>query len=145
MNGDFVNKEDKYHKLYMDIAERVALMSYCKRLCVGAVMIKNRRIVSMGWNGQPSGFENTCEDVENNTLSSVLHAESNLLMKVAQSTESSDNSVIYITQSPCIHCAKMIYQAGVKEVLYKEVYRDDSGIKFLEFCGVTVKHFPNEK
>ena len=137
-------KKIKYVKLYMDIAKRVALMSHCERTKVGSVIVKDGRIISMGWNGTPSGQDNCCE-VDNVTKPEVLHAESNALMKLARFHESGEGAILYNTLSPCMDCAKMIYQAGIKIVYFNEFYRDDSGIDALERFGVnTIYTFPTE-
>lgn len=135
--------EKTRHSLYMDIATRVSQESYAQRLKVGSVIVKNGRIISMGWNGMPSGWDNTCEDVlEDGTLvtkSETLHAESNALMKVAKSTESSDGATLYCTLAPCIDCAKLILQSGIKNVYYQADYRKDDGINFLKNSGVIIE------
>ena len=136
-----IDKEKKYHTLYMNIAYEVAKMSYCHKLHVGAIAVKDDIIISMGWNGQPTTFMNTCEDDDGKTFDSVLHAESNLLAKLARSNESSSGATIYITHSPCIHCAKIIAQTGVSNVFYSEEYRNDAGLKHLYMCGVEVQQF----
>lgn len=120
----------------MDIAIRVAEMSHAQRKKVGCVIVKDDRILSMGWNGTPSGFDNKCED-ENcdgslTTKKEVLHAELNCLAKLAKSTESSKGSTMYVTLSPCINCAKLIIQCGIQRVVFKEKYHDESGIDFLQ-------------
>ena len=132
-------KIEKYKNMYMNIAYEVAKMSYCKRLKVGAIAVKNGRIISMGWNGQPSGFCNECEDENNITYPTVLHAESNLLGKLAQSTDSSTGSEIYVTHSPCLDCAKIITQTGIIKVYYNVLYRSSDGIEHLIACGIPVE------
>lgn len=131
-------KELKYHHLYMDVAIRTAQMSHCTRRRVGAILVKNDRIISMGWNGMPSGMCNTCEDDNGQTKDEVLHAEANLIAKLARSTESGEGSDLYVTCAPCIHCAKLIMQIGISRVFYKEKYRSESGISFLQSCNVAV-------
>lgn len=137
--------------MYMDIAERISQMSYARRLQVGSVLVQNDSIISYGWNGMPAGWDNNCEDdvVEGHgvtaylsirTKPEVLHAEANCLMKVAKTTNSSLNSTLYITHAPCLDCAKLIYQSGVKSVYFKYIYRDGKGISFLKKCGVDVTH-----
>lgn len=130
-------KEYRYHRLYMDIAQRVALMSHAERKKVGAVAVKNGNIIAYAWNGQPAGFENGCEH-DNVTLPTVVHSEINLLGKLAKSTESSEGSSIYLTLSPCTECAKALQSAGVKEVYYDEVYRSTDGLETLKLCNITV-------
>lgn len=121
----------------MQVAEQTAALSYAKRLQVGCVIVKDRRILSIGYNGTPAGWDNCCEH-ENVTKPEVLHAESNALMKLCQSNESSLNATAFVTHAPCIDCAKLLYQAGIAEVIYKEEYRSRSGIEFLEKCGVNI-------
>jgi dCMP deaminase len=133
---------DKFVDYFMRVAEETAALSYAKRLQVGCVIVKDRRILSIGYNGTPSGWDNRCEyttgDETGTTKPEVIHAESNALMKLCQSNESSKDSTAFVTHAPCIHCAKLLYQAGVSEVIYKEEYRDKIGIEFLEKCGVNV-------
>jgi dCMP deaminase len=166
----------KYVELYMDIAERVSKMSYAKRLQVGAIIVKGNQILSLGYNGMPSGWENDCEDkdwmesdasmwldtedIEERwpfkeyrpdldremryclkTKPETLHSEMNALMKVAQSTESSTGAVMFCTHSPCMDCAKAIYQSGIDTVYYKEEYKSSDGINFLKKTGVNVHYY----
>ena len=131
----------KFIDYYMKIAEVTAGLSYAKRLQVGAVIVKDNQILATGYNGMPSGWENVCEHVIDDQLVTkreVLHAESNSLMKVAQSTESSSGATLFCTHAPCIECAKLIYQSGIKTIYYKNEYRDDSGLNFLKLSGVNV-------
>ena len=118
--------------------------SYCKRRQVGALLVKDKTIISDGYNGTPSGFPNVCEDDNDTTFPYVLHAEANAIAKVAQSNNSSDGATLYVTASPCIECAKLIIQAGIKRVVYSEKYRLTDGIDLLERAGVKVE-FLNEK
>ena len=120
----------KWHNTFMKIAGIISNHSYAKRSKVGAILVKDKRIISIGYNGTPHGFNNTCE-MKNETKKEVLHAESNCITKCAKSNESSENSILYVTLSPCIECAKLIIQSGIKEVYFKEKYRDDSGLKLL--------------
>lgn len=140
-----MNKDYRYDLLYIDIANRIAKMSHARRLQVGCVLIKNSSIISFGWNGMPTGWDNNCEDwdinLELTTRPEVLHAESNALSKVAKSNESSLNSTLYLTHSPCIHCAKMIHQAGIIRVVYENLYRSNDGIDFLKKCAIKVDQF----
>ena len=134
----------KFVDYYMKIAEVTANLSYAKRLQVGAVIVKDNQILATGYNGMPSGWENVCEhDVngEFKTKPEVLHAETNAIAKVAQSTESSQGSTLFCTHAPCIECAKLIYQSGITTLWYKDNYRDDSGIKFLRLSGVDVNQY----
>ncbi|UOB16000.1 deoxycytidylate deaminase [Abyssalbus ytuae] len=136
-------KQDKYDKAYLRIAEEWGKLSYCKRKQVGAIIVKDRMIISDGYNGTPTGFENKCEDEEGATKWYVLHAEANAILKVASSTQSCKGSTLYITLSPCKECSKLIHQAGIVRVVYKDAYKDDSGLKFLEKAGVELKHMQN--
>ncbi|MBY0487238.1 MAG: dCMP deaminase family protein [Flavobacteriaceae bacterium] len=131
-------KQNKYDKAYLRIAAEWSKLSYCKRKQVGAIIVRDRMIISDGYNGTPSGFENCCEDEEGLTQWYVLHAEANAILKVARSTQSCDNATLYITLSPCKDCSKLIHQSGIKRVVYKNGYRDTSGIDFLEKAGIEV-------
>ena len=133
-------KLNKYDKAYLRIAREWGQLSYCKRKKVGAIIVKDRMIISDGYNGTPSGFENTCEDADGLTNWYVLHAEANAILKVASSTQSSEGATLYITMSPCRECSKLIHQAGIKRVVYFEAYKDNSGIIFLEKAGVETEH-----
>lgn len=139
--------KEKFVKLYMDWAERVAQLSYARRLNVGAVIVKDDTVISYGYNGMPAGWDNDCEDqtyeedgfhITLKTKSEVLHAESNAIAKLAKSNNSGLDADIFITHSPCIECAKLIYQSGIRRVFYGENYRDNTGIDFLQKSGVTV-------
>jgi dCMP deaminase len=132
-------KKAKYDKAYLRIAKEWGQLSYCKRKQVGAIIVKDRMIISDGYNGTPSGFENCCEDEENLTKWYVLHAEANAISKVARSTQSCENATLYITLSPCKDCSKLIHQSGIKRVVYNEEYKDTSGIDFLKKAGVEVE------
>lgn len=121
------------------MAEEWAKLSHCKRRQVGAIMVKGRMIISDGYNGTPSGFENFCEDDEGYTKWYVLHAEANAILKVAGSTQSCAGATLYITMSPCKDCSKLIHQSGIKRVVYVEGYKDDSGLQFLQKAGVEVE------
>ena len=118
--------------------------SYCVRRQVGALMVKDQRIISDGYNGTPSGFENVCEDENNVSKPYVLHAEANAISKVARSHNSSDGATLYVTASPCIECAKLIIQAGVRRVVYGELYRLTDGIDLLKRAGIEVIYLPAE-
>lgn len=135
-------KKLKYDKAYLKIAKEWGKLSYCKRKQVGAIIVKDKMIISDGYNGTPSGFENTCEDEENFTKWYVLHAEANAILKVARSTQSCKDATLYITLSPCKNCSKLIHQAGIKRVVYSEKYKDFSGVNFLKKAGVEVVHLP---
>jgi len=131
-------KQNKYDKAYLRIAAEWSKLSYCKRKQVGAIIVRDRMIISDGYNGTPSGFENCCEDHEGLTQWYVLHAEANAILKVARSTQSCDNATLYITLSPCKECSKLIHQSGIKRVVYQNGYRDTSGIDFLVKAGIQV-------
>jgi len=134
------NKQLKYDKAYLRMAREWAKLSYCHRKQVGAIIVKDRMIISDGYNGTPTGFENFCEDDEGYTKWYVLHAEANAILKVAASTQSSKGATLYITLSPCQNCSKLIHQAGIIRVVYSKSYKDLSGIKFLEQAGIEVVH-----
>ena len=119
-------------------------LSHCKRKQVGALIVKDRMIISDGFNGTPTGFDNCCEDEKGVTKWEVLHAEANAILKVASSTQSAKNATLYITLSPCTQCSKLILQAGIKRVVYAKAYRDTSGINFLEKAGIELKYLPYE-
>lgn len=127
--------QNKKNKLYMDIAFRIAKESYCKRLEVGAVIVKDGNIISFGYNGTPSGMPNKCED-NDVTLSYVLHAESNAITKACKSPISTEGATMYITHSCCVECAKLIVQSGIKQVYYAQEYRTPSGLNLLKNCKI---------
>lgn len=126
-----IEKQKKMDSLYMDIAERVSNMSHCNRSKVGCVIVTPDNITSYGWNGMPSGMDNCCEDESNTTKKEVLHAELNALSKINSSTVSTKDATLYVTLSPCIECAKQIMQSGISNVVYRDDYRDTSGIDLL--------------
>ena len=131
-------KQQDLDKRYLRMARVWAENSYCQRRQVGALVVKEKMIISDGYNGTPSGFENICEDDEGLTKPYVLHAEANAITKLARSSNNSDGATIYITASPCIECAKLIIQAGIKRVVYGEKYRLTDGIELLERAGIEV-------
>ena len=133
-----LEKLNKYDKAYLRIASEWSKLSYCERKKVGAIIVKDKMIISDGYNGTPTKFENACEDPEGLTLWYVLHAEANAILKVAHSTQSCEGSTLYISLSPCRECRKLIHQAGIKRVVYQNGYRDTSGIEFLSKAGVEV-------
>jgi dCMP deaminase len=133
-----LDKTKKYDVAYLKMAETWGKLSYCKRRQVGAIIVKNRMIISDGYNGTPTGFENVCEDEENYTKWYVLHAEANAILKVASSTQSCDGATLYVTLSPCRECSKLIHQSGISRVVYSQAYKDLSGVEFLKKAGVTV-------
>ena len=144
--------KSKFINAHMKVAETYAQLSSAKRLQVGAVIVKNDTIIGIGYNGMPSGWDNECEDVVTPTLpylqgdgptlktkDEVIHAESNSICKVTKSTNSSEGADMFVTHAPCIHCAKLIHQSGIRKVFYRNTYRDDGGVKFLEKCGVEIE------
>ena len=131
-------KQRKFDQRYLDMARIWAQNSYCQRRQVGALVVKQGMIISDGYNGTPSGFENVCEDETGVTKPYVLHAEANAITKLARSSNNSDGATIYITASPCIECAKLIIQAGIKRVVYGEKYRLMDGIELLQRAGIEV-------
>ena len=132
-------KQLRYDKAYLRIAKEWGKLSHCKRKQVGALIVKDRMIISDGYNGTPTGFENPCEDDEGYTKWYVLHAEANAILKVASSTQSCKGATLYITMSPCKECSKLIHQAGIVRVVYEIAYKDDSGLQFLKKAGIELK------
>lgn len=133
-----MSKKNKYDRAYLRIAKEWSKLSYCQRKQVGAIIVRDRMIISDGYNGTPSGFENCCEEEDGLTKWYVLHAEANAILKVARSTQSCEGATLYITLSPCKDCSKLIHQSGIKRVVYHEEYKDCSGIDFLRKAGVEV-------
>lgn len=133
-----MEKETKFDASYLEMAAVWARNSYCTRRKVGAIIVKDRMIISDGYNGTPSGFENVCEDENGVTKPYVLHAEANAITKVARSGNSSLGATLYVTASPCLECAKLIIQAGIKRVVYNEEYRIADGLDLLRRAGVEV-------
>ena len=136
-------KQTKYDVAYLKMALEWAKLSYCKRRQVGALIVKDRMIISDGYNGTPTGFENICEDDDNYTKWYVLHAEANAILKVAASTQSTKGATLYVTLSPCTDCSKLIFQSGIKRVVYYEQYKDRSGLDFLLKGGVEILQIKN--
>lgn len=132
-------KQLRYDKAYLRIAKEWGKLSHCKRKQVGALIVKDKMIISDGYNGTPTGFENYCEDDDGYTKWYVLHAEANAILKVAASTQSCKGATLYITLSPCKECSKLIHQAGIIRVVYSEGYKDNSGLQFLEKAGIEVQ------
>lgn len=137
-------KQLKYDKAYLRMATEWAKLSHCKRKKVGALIVKDRMIISDGFNGTPSGFDNACEDEDNNTKWHVLHAEANAILKVAGSTQSCRDATLYLTLSPCKECSKLVHQSGIKRVVYVNEYSDTSGVDFLKKAGVQVSQIDND-
>jgi dCMP deaminase len=132
-------KQLRYDKAYLRIADEWGKLSHCKRKQVGALIVKDRMIISDGYNGTPTGFENYCEDHSGYTKWYVLHAEANAILKVAASTQSCKGATLYITLSPCKECSKLIHQAGIVRLVYSTTYKDNSGLKFLEKAGIELQ------
>ena len=135
-------KQKRYDLAYLRMAQTWGELSHCKRKKVGALIVKDKMIISDGYNGTPSGFENACEDDDNYTKWYVLHAEANAILKVAGSTQSCKGSTLYITLSPCKECSKLIHQSGIVRLVYSKKYKDSSGLEFLEKAGVEVTYLP---
>ncbi len=138
------DKELQLDKRYMRMARIWAENSYCQRRKVGALLVKNKMIISDGYNGTPSGFENICEDENYNSKPYVLHAEANAISKIARSHNSSDGATLYVTASPCLECSKLIIQAGIKRVIYGEKYRIMDGVELLERAGIIVEYLDDD-
>lgn len=138
-------KQLKYDVAYLKMATEWARLSHCKRRQVGALIVKDKMIISDGYNGTPTGFENHCEDDENYTKWYVLHAEANAILKVASSTQSCRGATLYITLSPCKECSKLIHQSGIKRLVYANAYKDDTGLQFLKKAGVELVYIKNNE
>ena len=132
-------KQLRYDKAYLRMAQEWGKLSHCKRKQVGAIIVKGRMIISDGYNGTPTGFENYCEDEEGYTKWYVLHAEANAILKVAASTQSCKGATLYITLSPCKECSKLIHQSGIIRVVYSQAYKDTSGLDFLKKAGIELE------
>ena len=139
------NKQQTLDYRYLRMDKIWAENSYCKRRKVGALVVKDKMIISDGYNGTPSGFDNVCEDSRDLTLPYVLHAEANAITKLARSSNNSDGSTLYVTASPCIECAKLIIQAGIKRVVYAEKYRLEDGVALLQRAGIEVIYLNDNK
>ena len=136
-------KQREFDRRYLQMAKIWAQNSYCKRRQVGAIIVKGRMIISDGYNGTPEGFENICEDENNVTKPYVLHAEANAITKVAKSNNSSEGSTLYITMSPCLECAKLIIQSGIKRVVFSDLYRiKEEGLSLLERAKIEIVNLP---
>ena len=136
------DKQEQLDKRYLRMARIWSENSYCQRRRVGAIIVKDKMIISDGFNGTPSGFENVCEDESGNTKPYVLHAEANALTKVARSNNSSEGATLYVTSSPCLECSKLIIQSGIKRVVYNELYRLADGLELLQRAGIECVHLP---
>jgi len=133
------NKQERLDRVYLKMAREWSENSYCKRNRVGCLVVKNKTIISDGYNGTPSGFPNKCEDENNFTLPTVLHAEANAITKLAKNNNSAEGATLYVTLSPCFECAKMIIQAGIVRVVYSEQYRKTESFDLFEEAGIEVK------
>ncbi len=139
------DKENKFDRRYLKMAKIWAENSYCNRRKVGALIVKDKMIISDGYNGTPEGFDNICEDNNNVTFPYVLHAEANAITKVAKSNNSSEGSTLYVTTSPCMECSKLIIQSGIKRVVFSDKYHEISGINLLEKANIEIVHIPMEE
>lgn len=137
-----MDKQNELDSRYLRMARIWSENSYCQRRRVGALIVKDKRIISDGYNGTPSGFENVCEDEDNVTKPYILHAEANAITKIARSNNNSDGSTLYVTDSPCMECSKLIIQAGIRRVVYARDYRLSDGIDLLRRAGIEVEHHP---
>jgi dCMP deaminase len=137
-------KQLRYDRAYMRMAKEWAQLSHCQRKQVGALIVKDRMIIADGYNGAPTGFPNPCEDEGGDTHWYVLHAEANAITKLARSNNSATGATLYITMSPCRECAKLIHQAGIERVVYRDAYKDESGLDFLNQAGVEIVHLPDD-
>lgn len=140
-----MKKSEIFDRRYIEMAEIWAENSYCIRKKVGALIVKDKMIISDGYNGTPSGFENICEEENGTTKQYVLHAEANAITKVAKSSNNCDNATLYVTTSPCLECSKLIVQSGIKKVVFKELYRITDGLEILKRAGIEVVHLPESK
>ena len=138
-------KQDRYDFAYLKLALEWANLSYCKRKKVGALIVKDKMIISDGYNGSPSGFNNECEDEDGNTHWYVLHAEANAILKTAKSNHDCSGATLYLTHSPCKECSKLIHQSGIKRLVYLEKYKDISGLNFLTEAGVKIREISKEE
>ncbi len=138
-------KQRRYDIAYLKMAKEWAKLSYCKRKQVGALIVKDKMIISDGYNGTPTGFENICEDEHDDTKWYVLHAEANAILKVASSTQSCEGATLYITMSPCKECSKLIHQSGIKRLVYVNAYKDDTGLQFLKKAGIELVHIDKDE
>lgn len=134
----------KFDIAYLKMAAEWAKLSYCQRKQVGALIVKDRMIISDGYNGTPSGFDNRCEDDDGNTQWYVLHAEANAILKLASSTQSAKDATLYLTLSPCKECSKLILQSGIKKLVYVDNYKDNDGIAFLKNHGIEIVQVPDD-
>lgn len=139
---DDPEKQRRYDLAYLRMAREWSKLSHCTRRKVGAIIVKNGMIISDGYNGTPSGFDNDCEGGDGATLWYVLHAEANAISKVARSTNNAQDSTLYLTMSPCKDCSKMILQVGIQRVVFAELYKDGAGLQLLKDAGIKIEHIP---
>jgi len=135
-------KQRRYDQAYLKMASEWSKLSHCKRKQVGALIVKDKMIISDGYNGTPTGFDNCCEDEDGSTKWHVLHAEANAILKVASSTQACQEATLYITLSPCKECSKLIHQSGIRRVVYANAYKDTSGIDFLKKANIEILYLP---
>jgi dCMP deaminase len=140
---DSLEKQLKYDRAYLRLAASWAILSHCNRKKVGAIIVKDGMIISDGYNGTPSGFDNCCENEEGETHWYVLHAEANAILKVAKSTNNCNGATLYLTLSPCKECSKLVIQSGISRVVYQHGYKDPAGIEFLKSAGIIVEQIEN--
>lgn len=134
------DKQEEFDRRYLQMAHIWAENSYCKRRKVGALIVRGRMIISDGYNGTPSGFENVCEDESGKTKSYVLHAEANAITKVAKSNNSSEHATLYVTSAPCMECSKLIIQSGIRRIVFSDLYHNSDGIELLSRAGIEIVH-----
>jgi len=135
-------KQRRYDQAYLKMASEWSKLSHCKRKQVGALIVKDKMIISDGYNGTPTGFDNCCEDEDGSTKWHVLHAEANAILKVASSTQACQGATLYITLSPCKECSKLILQSGITRMVYANAYKDDSGVDFLRKANIEILYLP---
>ncbi len=135
-------KQRRYDQAYLKMASEWSKLSHCKRKQVGALIVKEKMIISDGYNGTPTGFDNCCEDEDGSTKWHVLHAEANAILKVASSTQACQGATLYITLSPCKECSKLIHQSGITRMVYANAYKDDSGVDFLRKANIEILYLP---
>lgn len=138
-------KQERYDKAYLRLAREWARLSHCERKQVGAIIVKDSTIIADGYNGTPTGFENECEDEEGQTKWYVLHAEANAILKVARTTNNAFGATLYLTNSPCKDCSKLILQAGIKRLVFMHAYKDPSGLEFLDKAGLDIVQIGEEE
>ncbi len=139
LENNGVKKQERYDRAYLKMAEEWGKLSHCRRKQVGAIIVKDGMIISDGYNGTPSGFENCCEDEQGYTKWYVLHAEANAILKTARSSQSCNGATLYLTLSPCKECSKLIHQAGITRLVFQTEYKDESGLNFLKKAGIELK------